>query len=1211
MLKRFFKNSPPLFITLTLLVLGGTLLFAAPPDSPYEPGDTLDPTCAPGDPNCSVTSGADLSSRDSDDLEEGVENLYYTPGRVSSHVDVLANTGARHSPVTLSGANYLSLSGQILTAGVLDISSHTNLATGSGLLLTDDTLSASGLATTNFTSSNVSQWTNDAGYIASYIETDPVFAASAASGITAGDTTNWNASFGWGNHALQGYYGSGRKPFLKAVSSTEENFGSTTAGGPGNTTLTTPRRVWLESNQDTTLGSVGIRAETGHFDSQGSRTYRLRVYDSSGAGDIGTLLYEESFARSFPVGWDVREIDLPLTTPIAISVNDIFVIEVVITNPTAQNPDSWTSLVLTPQLGTYADALDFDGVPINWYIGFGAAEKGVVGPLDEADLPGYALSTEGQVLARTASGVAFVDQMSGLIAQIDYVDGEEERNDGASTTSSSYSSSYGQLQALDDFSLGKVTFESNIAGEHTLEIQSSTGLETYRTATASGGPGWITFELDEALGLAAGSTYRFRFTPPSNTNVRYSSSSHSGSLWAMSSIHFVGFGDFGGSLSMGLIPRELGAESGIPISALSSNGTISFSEFNGTLTLGVTPVDVANTAYLDLTDTPDTFTSNVIPFINSSGNALVHSSSLTFDENRLSVLGIPSGVTVSDGIFYLNAPQLTGDSVVAWEAEPAWDLATIGSDSHPALVDVDGDGDLDLMTGGANVVGYENTGTNISPVWTRNAGWDIPDTGYLHDAPAFADIDNDGDFDVYIGHGDNNSIRAYENTGTASAPVWTRRAGWDVPGSISINYAKYTRPTFADLDNDGDFDIMYGRSDGAIQTYENTGTISSPAWTIRNEWSPPNVGGSSAPFLYDFDNDGDFDVLIGTGGTTPRAYAYENTGTVTYPEWTAKPEWDTPSPGSYIVAPAVADLDNDGDGDVLLGLSNGTTKGYANIGALGSGENNTLFGIAVGGNERLRLSGNGDLSVFGDMHSTGFINTSTEEAKDDITFLSLERGRNILNDIRTLDIANYRYLSDETGEPLRLGLIAERSPREILSRDGKGVDLYKLSTFTLAGLKSLTENVDRIENALLINGVSLGSDDALVVEGEEQNPLVRALQKLGLVVNDGILSLKKLMGQEVQTEKLCVGETCVTEKELVELLKNSRVEPYSEETVEDNESSILEEENKEFVEEVAKEEVETETGLTEETSITEELQSETEESGGEMSEEESNTDDEL
>ena len=43
------------------------------------------------------------------------------------------------------------------------------------------------------------------GYLTSYTETDPVFTASAASGITSTNITNWNTAYGWGDHSVEGY----------------------------------------------------------------------------------------------------------------------------------------------------------------------------------------------------------------------------------------------------------------------------------------------------------------------------------------------------------------------------------------------------------------------------------------------------------------------------------------------------------------------------------------------------------------------------------------------------------------------------------------------------------------------------------------------------------------------------------------------------------------------------------------------------------------------------------------------------------------------------------------------------------------------------------------------------------------------------------------------------------------------------------------------
>ena len=50
-------------------------------------------------------------------------------------------------------------------------------------------------------------WGNhaSAGYLTSYTETDPVFTASPAGSITTQNKTNWNTAYGWGNHATEGY----------------------------------------------------------------------------------------------------------------------------------------------------------------------------------------------------------------------------------------------------------------------------------------------------------------------------------------------------------------------------------------------------------------------------------------------------------------------------------------------------------------------------------------------------------------------------------------------------------------------------------------------------------------------------------------------------------------------------------------------------------------------------------------------------------------------------------------------------------------------------------------------------------------------------------------------------------------------------------------------------------------------------------------------
>ena len=46
-------------------------------------------------------------------------------------------------------------------------------------------------------------WTPD--YLTAYTETDPVFTASPAGGITGTNIANWNTAYGWGDHGVAGY----------------------------------------------------------------------------------------------------------------------------------------------------------------------------------------------------------------------------------------------------------------------------------------------------------------------------------------------------------------------------------------------------------------------------------------------------------------------------------------------------------------------------------------------------------------------------------------------------------------------------------------------------------------------------------------------------------------------------------------------------------------------------------------------------------------------------------------------------------------------------------------------------------------------------------------------------------------------------------------------------------------------------------------------
>ena len=255
----------------------------------------------------------------------------------------------------------------------------------------------------------------------------------------------------------------------------------------------------------------------------------------------------------------------------------------------------------------------------------------------------------------------------------------------------------------------------------------------------------------------------------------------------------------------------------------------------------------------------------------------------------------------------------------------------------PTFADIDGDGDQDLVVGeeNGNLFYYENTGTASAPVYTARTGTADPlnglNLGFLVN-PTFADIDGDGDPDLIVGNFSGN-LFYYENTGTTSSPTYTARTGTANPwNGIDVGLAAH--PTFADIDGDGDLDLVAGDRDG-MSYYENTGTASSPTYTERTGTANPfngiNVGSSTAPTFADIDGDGDQDFVVGE--ERGNLNYFENTGTASAPVYTERTGTANPWNGIDVgenATPTFADIDGDGLLDLIVGEQGGTLKYYRN-----------------------------------------------------------------------------------------------------------------------------------------------------------------------------------------------------------------------------------------------------------------------------------------
>lgn len=255
-------------------------------------------------------------------------------------------------------------------------------------------------------------------------------------------------------------------------------------------------------------------------------------------------------------------------------------------------------------------------------------------------------------------------------------------------------------------------------------------------------------------------------------------------------------------------------------------------------------------------------------------------------------------------------------------------LTDIGSYSAPAFVDIDNDGDLDVFSGNnssgnGEFVFFQNDGSSSSPAFAaaQTNPFSLTSVAGGYSAPTFVDIDGDGDYDLISG-ANNGQFSFFENTGTATLPAFA--AAVLDPFNLT-DIGNRSAPTFTDLDGDGDLDLLSGNSSGTFDYFENTGTVNTPTFgTVQNNpFSLTDIGDNSMPDFADIDQDGDFDLIAGQG-YYGNFFFFENTGTNTSPSFgnSIRNAMGLGYTGYYANV-SFGDIDNDGDLDVLTGRQGG------------------------------------------------------------------------------------------------------------------------------------------------------------------------------------------------------------------------------------------------------------------------------------------------
>jgi len=253
----------------------------------------------------------------------------------------------------------------------------------------------------------------------------------------------------------------------------------------------------------------------------------------------------------------------------------------------------------------------------------------------------------------------------------------------------------------------------------------------------------------------------------------------------------------------------------------------------------------------------------------------------------------------------------------------------LGRRAFPAFMDVNGDSFIDLIVG--NNAGelryYRRKQGSSESQWVLESKHFLDYRGGNNSAPVFADLDGDGDYDLLVGN-QKGGIHYWENKGSPEIPEFV----YNPSPFLGVTGGRNSVPAVLDLNADGHNDLLIVNLIGQLRKFVIIKNGNGFSYQLeRRKYLNLDVGLGSVPIITDLNNDHQPDLIVGSDSGKLFSF-HPDPENKTLLTWKASPEYFNKLKLPVGGNPAFADLDNDGDVDLIIGSEEGTLYHFRNTG---------------------------------------------------------------------------------------------------------------------------------------------------------------------------------------------------------------------------------------------------------------------------------------